>query len=313
MTTQTQFHIPWDKFVKPAVIFSVLLSVFSIYTLIANKLSLGLDFTGGTLIEVVYAQDADVNDVRARIEKAGFHGAIVQLFGTAMDVAIRIPLQANIETKEVADRVMAQLTEGGVKVELKRREFVSPSVGADLIEGGFVAMAIAFVGILIYISVRYEWKFALGAIIALAHDVLITLGVFSFLQIEFDLTVLAALLTVVGYSLNDTVVVFDRMKENFIELRNATPWEAATNAINSMLVRTLVMSITTVFVLLALFYLGGAMIHSFAIAMLCGVIFGTYSSVYVATAAAIGLGVTREDLMPTVVEKEGADLPEMPH
>ena len=312
MTTQTQFHIPWDKFVKPAVIFSVLLSVFSIYTLIANKLSLGLDFTGGTLIEVVYAQDADVNDVRARIEKAGFHGAVVQLFGTAMDVAIRIPLQADIETKEVADRVMAQLTDGGVKVELKRREFVSPSVGADLIEGGFVAMAIAFVGILIYISVRYEWKFALGAIIALAHDVLITLGLFSILQIEFDLTVLAALLTVVGYSLNDTVVVFDRMKENFLELRNATPWETATNAINSMLIRTLVMSITTVFVLLALFYLGGAMIHSFAIAMLCGVIFGTYSSVYVATAAAIGLGVTREDLMPTVVEKEGADLPEMP-
>lgn len=312
MTTDTQFNIPWDKAVKPAVIISILLTLFTIYTLVVNRLHLGLDFTGGTLIEVTYVQEADVNDVRQRVEQAGFQGAVVQLFGTAMDVAIRVPLQENVKTEEIADRVMAKLTEGGAEVTLKRREFVSPSVGADLIEGGFMAMAIAFVGILIYISMRYEWKFALGAIIALIHDVMITLGIFSFFRIEFDLTVLAALLTVVGYSLNDTVVVFDRMKENFVELRNATPWEAATNAINSMLVRTLVMSLTTIFVLLALFYLGGAMIHSFAIAMLCGVIFGTYSSVYVATAAAIALGVTREDLLPTVVDKEGADLPEMP-
>lgn len=312
MTTDTQFHIPWDKAVKPAVFVSILLTLLTIYTLVVNRLHLGLDFTGGTLIEVTYVQEADVNDVRQRVEQAGFQGAVVQLFGTAMDVAIRVPLQEGVKTEEIADRVMAKLTEGGTEVTLKRREFVSPSVGADLIEGGFMAMAIAFVGILLYISVRYEWKFALGAIIALIHDVMITLGIFSFFRIEFDLTVLAALLTVVGYSLNDTVVVFDRMKENFVELRNATPWEAATNAINSMLVRTLVMSLTTIFVLLALFYLGGAMIHSFAIAMLCGVIFGTYSSVYVATAAAIALGVTREDLLPTVVDKEGADLPEMP-
>ena len=312
MTTDTQFNIPWDKAVKPAVLISILLTLFTISTLVVNRLHLGLDFTGGTLIEVTYVQEADVNDVRQRVEQAGFQGAVVQLFGTAMDVAIRVPLQENVKTEEIADRVMAKLTEGGAEVTLKRREFVSPSVGADLIEGGFMAMAIAFVGILIYISMRYEWKFALGAIIALIHDVMITLGIFSFFRIEFDLTVLAALLTVVGYSLNDTVVVFDRMKENFVELRNATPWEAATNAINSMLVRTLVMSLTTIFVLLALFYLGGAMIHSFAIAMLCGVIFGTYSSVYVATAAAIALGVTREDLLPTVVDKEGADLPEMP-
>ncbi|QGX38560.1 protein translocase subunit SecF [Permianibacter aggregans] len=312
MTTDTQFHIPWDKAVKPAVVVSILLTLLTIYTLVVNRLHLGLDFTGGTLIEVTYVQEADVNDVRQRVEQAGFQGAVVQLFGTAMDVAIRVPLQEGVKTEEIADRVMAKLTEGGTEVTLKRREFVSPSVGADLIEGGFMAMAIAFVGILLYISVRYEWKFALGAIIALIHDVMITLGIFSFFRIEFDLTVLAALLTVVGYSLNDTVVVFDRMKENFVELRNATPWEAATNAINSMLVRTLVMSLTTIFVLLALFYLGGAMIHSFAIAMLCGVIFGTYSSVYVATAAAIALGVTREDLLPTVVDKEGADLPEMP-
>lgn len=310
VTTHTQFHVHWHRATKPAAIISGLLILMSVISFLVNGLNLGLDFTGGSKVDVHFEQAADLNNVRLKLENAHLEGAVVQLFGSAQDVTIRLPPQKHIEGKEVGAAAIAAL---GINASaVKRSEFVGPSVGNDLISDGFMAMFVASFGILIYVGLRYQWRFAGGAVLALIHDVLITLGFFSVLKLEFDLVVMAAILTVIGYSLNDTVVVFDRMKENFIELRKASPWEAADNAINSMLIRTLVMSFTVVIVLTALLIWGGPVIRNFSIALLFGVIFGTYSSVYVATALAIKLGVTREDLIPKVIEKEGADQPRMP-
>ncbi|NQD38162.1 protein translocase subunit SecF [Permianibacter sp. IMCC34836] len=312
MTTDIKYHVRWDRFAKPASYISILLILISIGSFIVKGFNWGLDFTGGSQIDVRYEQPANLEKIRSKLEAAHFEGAIVQLFGSAEDVTIRLPPQKHIAGDKVTDAVMAVLNADGDKAKKMNGGYVGPSVGADLIVDGFTAMAVSCLGILAYVGWRYQWRFAGGAVLALMHDVVITLGMFSLLQLEFDLTVLAAILTVIGYSLNDTVVVFDRMKENFINLRKATPWEAADNAINSMLVRTMVMSFTVVIVLVALLIWGGPMIRNFSIALLFGVIFGTYSSVYVATALAIKLGITREDLIPVVVEKEGANLDAMP-
>lgn len=311
VTTETKFHVHWHRASVPAIIFSTLLLLMSFASFYINGFNWGLDFSSGNQIDVHYDKPVDLNVVREQLHHANLEGAIVQLFGSAEDVSIRLPQQKGIEGKDVFTAVINALQSDGSAVVVRRADYVGPSVGADLISDGFMAMLVASLGILLYVGVRYQWRFAGGAVLALVHDVAITLGFFSLFKFEFDLTVMAAILTVIGYSLNDTVVVFDRMKENFIELRNATPWEAADNAINSMLVRTIVMSLTVVIVLVALLIWGGPMIRNFSIALLFGVVFGTYSSVYVATALAIKLGVTREDLIPKVIEKEGADLPPM--
>ncbi|RMH47678.1 MAG: protein translocase subunit SecF [Gammaproteobacteria bacterium] len=302
-------NINFLKFGRIAVVFSAILVLISIVELGFFGLNFGLDFTGGTRVEVHYPQTADLKEVRTRLKEAGLDGAIVQYFGTSNDVAIRIPPVEGKKGQEVGEIVLKALREGGQKVEMRQIEFVGPSVGEELTQQGILAMVLALICIMIYVAARFEWKFSVGAVAALAHDVLITIGIFSLRGLEFDLTVLAAILAVIGYSLNDTIVVYDRIRENFLKLRKATPEEVVNKSINQTLSRTLITSGTTIMVLVALFVWGGALIHGFATALLIGILIGTYSSIYVASTLALTLGVSKEDLMPPQVEKEGADQP----
>ncbi|MBT0585720.1 protein translocase subunit SecF [Alteromonas oceanisediminis] len=296
----------------PAMILSTLLIIGSIAALTFNKLNWGLDFTGGTLIEVGYTQAADLSSIRQELDAADFGDAIVQNFGSSQDVLIRIAPREGIEAAVIGDQVLAALKAGNPNVEMRRIEFVGPNVGEELTEQGGLAMLVALICILIYVAMRFEWRFALGSVGALAHDVIITLGLFAVLQLEFDLTILAAVLAVIGYSLNDTIVVSDRIRENFRKVRKGTPEEIINISLTQTLNRTIITSLTTVLVLLALFYKGGALIHGFATALLFGVVIGTYSSIYVASSVALFLGISKEDLMPPQVEKEGEDLEPMP-
>ncbi|HED38830.1 MAG TPA: protein translocase subunit SecF [Chromatiales bacterium] len=292
---------------KLALILSLVLVLISIASLATRGLNLGIDFTGGTLIEVGYDSTVDLGDVRETLADAGYGDAIAQHFGTSKDVLIRVPPIDGKSNVDLSSDVLNALHAGpnSDEVEMRRVEFVGPQVGDELTEDGGLAMIYALFGILIYITLRFEKRFAVGSVAALVHDVVITLGIFSILQLEFDLTTLAAILAVIGYSLNDTIVVFDRIRENFRKMRKGTPVEVSNRSINQMLSRTLVTSLTTLFVLIALFVLGGEIIHSFATALIIGIIVGTYSSVYVASATALALGISKQDLMP--VKKEGAD------
>jgi preprotein translocase subunit SecF len=293
-----------------ALVFSATLMLIGLGSILARGLHLGIDFTGGTLIEVAYEQDADIPEIRQVLEQGGFAGAAVQQFGTQHDVLIRLPQMAEGESKKISDDVFALLSKAvDGKVQLRRVEFVGPQVGDELTEDGALAVLVSLMAILIYVALRFEWRFAVGSVIALIHDVTITVGLFALLQIEFDLPVLAAVLAVIGYSLNDTIVVYDRIRENFRKLRKGTPLEIIDTSLNQTLSRTLMTSFTTVMVLLALFFLGGEIIHGFAFALLVGVVVGTYSSIYVASSAALMLGVSKADLMP--VKKEGVidDMP----
>lgn len=294
-----------------AIIFSLLLLGGSITTLAVNKLNWGLDFTGGTLIEVGYEQDANLEQMRSLLADSGFDDAVVQNFGSSTDVLIRLAPRDGVKASEISNQVLAALASNGQKVEMRRIEFVGPSVGDELTEQGGLAMLVALLCILVYVTMRFEWRFALGSVIALAHDVIITLGLFSILQLEFDLTVLAAVLAVIGYSLNDTIVVSDRIRENFRKIRKGEPEEIINISLTQTLNRTIITSLTTILVLLALYYVGGALIHGFATALLFGVVIGTYSSIYVASVVALLLGVSKEDLIPQEVEKEGADMESM--
>jgi len=287
-----------------AMVFSAVLIIAAVAAILVRGLHLGIDFTGGTLIEVGYETDADIPAIRAVLEGGEFTGASVQQFGTPRDVLIRLPQLSEEENKKVSDQVFTLLSRAADgKVELRRVEFVGPQVGEELTEDGALAVLVALMAILVYVALRFEWRFALGSVIALIHDVTITVGIFALLQIEFALPVLAAVLAVIGYSLNDTIVVYDRIRENFRKLRKGTPAEVINTSLSQTLSRTLMTSLTTVLVLLALFFLGGEIIHGFAFALLVGVIIGTYSSIYVASTAALLLGVSKADLMP--VEKEG--------
>jgi preprotein translocase subunit SecF len=292
----------------PAMIFSTLLIIASITSLAVNQLNWGLDFTGGTLIEVGYEQSADLEAIRAQMETAGYTDAVVQNFGSSQDVLIRLAPRDGVKAVEIGDQVMVVLRADGTQVDMRRIEFVGPNVGEELTEQGGLAMLVALICILIYVAMRFEYRFALGSVAALAHDVILTLGLFSFLQLEFDLTVLAAVLAVIGYSLNDTIVVSDRIRENFRKIRKAEPVEVINISLTQTLNRTIITSLTTILVLVALFYKGGALIHGFATALLFGVVIGTYSSVYIASAVGLALGISRDDLIPTEVEKEGEDL-----
>lgn len=300
---------------KLAMAFSLLLIFGSFYSLIDKGLSFGLDFTGGTLLEVNYPKSVDLENVRATLSVAGYPDANVLHYGSARDVQIRIapPKNSNSDvqskdktaTESISDRVLHALLEKDEGVEMRRQEFVGPQVGDELRDDGGLAMIYALGAILIYVILRFQWRFAFGAIFALIHDVVITLGIFSFFQFDFDLTVLAAVLAIIGYSLNDTIVVFDRIRENFRKLRKETPNSVVNIALNQTLSRTLMTSITTLLVVSAMFLLGGEMIHAFSIALLIGIVVGTYSSVYVASSAILALNVTHADLIQ--VEKEGAD------
>ena len=302
-------NIDFLRFQKPTRILSIALVVLSLVLVGVRGLNFGIDFTGGTLVEVKYAQAADLDAVRAELDAEGFQGAVVQNFGSSTDVLVRLPPTEGVSKAELSDELLNTLRSvpGGDGAQLERVDFVGPQVGEELTEQGGLAMLFALGAIFIYVLLRFEWRFSAGAVAALFHDVLIVLGLFALFQMEFDLPVLAALLAVIGYSLNDTIVIFDRIRENFRVMRRGSTESVINTSLNQTLSRTVMTSITTLLVLLALFVFGGDLIHNFSIALILGVIVGTYSSIYVAASTAQALGVSRADLMPTVAEDGEAD------
>jgi len=291
---------------KFAAIFSAVLLLASVASLSTKGLVLGLDFSGGTQIEVGYDQPADVAAIRQQLETAGFEGPVVIQYGSETDVLIR--LQGKPE-QGLSEKVYGVLEDGSEAVELRRVDFVGPQIGEELREDGGLGMLTALAVVMLYVAIRFQLKFAIGAVLALAHDVIITLGFFSITGLEFDLTVLAAILAVVGYSLNDTIVVSDRIRENFRKIRKATPVEVINESLSQTLWRTINTSVTTMLVLLALFFIGGELIHNFAVALMVGVGIGTYSSIYVAATVMLLLKVDREDLLEPVEGELVDDLP----
>ena len=291
-----------------AAIFSGLLLLAAIVSLATQGLKMGIDFTGGTLVEVGYQKSVDLKVMRSALESGGFDDATVQHFGSTQEVLIRLKpregksnAELSTDVANIANKAMAE------QGDLRRVEFVGPQVGDELTEDGGLALLYSMFGILLYVAWRFEYKFSLGSVAALMHDVIITLGFFSIFQMEFDLTVLAAVLAVIGYSLNDTIVVYDRIRENFRMLREGSAERVMNVSLNQTLSRTLMTSITTLLVLIALALLGGEIIHNFAIALTIGVLIGTYSSIFVASPIVLALGVSKEDLMVTEVMVEGAE------
>ncbi len=285
--------------------------VVAIGSLAVKGLKMGIDFTGGTLIEVGYQGAADLNALRDTLDQGGFADATVQNFGTAKDVLIRLKLQEGVSSADLSHKVLEAINKDSkTPASIRRVEFVGPQVGDDLAEDGFLALLYSTIAILVYIAWRFEWKFSLGAIIATFHDVIVTLGFFSILGLEFDLTVLAAVLALIGYSLNDTIVIYDRIRESFREMRNKTTEEIMNISVNVTLSRTIMTSVTVLLVLVSLFFLGGEVIHGFSVVLLFGVFFGTYSSIFIASPVALMLGVSPADLMVPV--KEGSELDERP-
>ena len=295
--------IPFMKWRWVAVALSVAALLAAIGSLSVRQLNWGLDFTGGTLVEVAYSDSANLGAIRTVLDQEGYEGAVVVSFGTDKDVLVRLPDGYSDEQGALmVDKLRAA---ANMNIELRRIEFVGPQVGEELRDDGGIAMLTALGLVMLYVAFRFQIKFALGAVIALAHDVIFTLGFFSLTGLEFDLTVLAALLAVVGYSLNDTIVVSDRIRENLRKIRRAGPGEVIDISLTETLGRTLVTSLTTLLVLAALALFGGEMIFGFAVALLVGVAVGTYSSMYVAATTLLQLGVSKEDVM--VPEREGAD------
>ena len=295
---------------KIAVSLSIFLIVISIASLAYQGLKLGLDFTGGSLIEVGYPNSVKPEKIRRLLTKSGFKDATVQHFGTSKDIIIRLAPQEGAQKDKVIENVIAVLQADNPKAVKKRGDNLGAQIGEELKEDGGLAMLYALVGILIYVALRFELRFSGGAIFALIHDVIITLGFFSITQVEFDLTVLAAILAIIGYSLNDTIVVFDRIRENFKKFLKQAPEQVINISINDTLSRTIMTSLTTLIVLIALFFFGGKVIHSFALAMIIGVVIGTYSSIYIASSSLMMMGVTKEALLPP--EKDDDELERMP-
>lgn len=291
---------------KIAVVFSAIMLLVSIASLSINGLVLGLDFSGGTQVEVGYENPADVAVLREQLETAGFEGPVVVHYGSETDVLIRLQGKPD---QGLAEEIYAVLQSNGEQVELRRVDFVGPQIGEELREDGGMGMLAALIVVMLYVAIRFQFKFSVGAVLALAHDVIITLGVFSLARLEFDLTVLAAVLAVVGYSLNDTIVVSDRIRENFRKIRKATPIEVINESLSQTLWRTINTSLTTMLVLLALFFIGGELIHNFAVALMIGVAIGTYSSIYVAATVMLAMNVDREDLLEPEEGELVDDLP----
>ena len=295
---------------KATSIVSALLIIFSVFTLSYQGLNLGIDFTGGTLVEVGYPEAVNLDKLRQSFSDSEFNDVAIQYFGSAKEILIRIPPQQGLNSADVSNKLLDLLSSNNFSAEMRRVEFVGPQVGEELREDGGLAMLYALLCIMVYIAFRFQMRFSVGAVSALIHDVIITLGFFSITRFNFDLTILAALLAVIGYSLNDTIVVFDRVRENFRKIRNKTPVEVFNISLNQTLRRTLMTSFTTLLVLIALFLLGGEIIHGFSVALIFGVLIGTYSSIYIASPVTLMLGIKKEDLMP--VKKEGVDLENQP-
>nr|WP_225365503.1 protein translocase subunit SecF [Serratia rubidaea] len=289
---------------------SIVVLIASIAIMSVRGFNWGLDFTGGTVIEINLEQPANLDLMRDTLEKAGFQDPVIQNFGSSRDVMVRMPPVTGNAGQELGNKVIGVINESVDKnATVKRIEFVGPSVGSELAQTGGMALLVALISILIYVGFRFEWRLAAGAVIALAHDVVITLGILSLFHIEIDLTIIASLMSVIGYSLNDSIVVSDRIRENFRKIRRGTPYEIVNVSLTQTLSRTLMTSGTTLVVVLMLYIFGGAMLHGFSLAMLIGVSIGTISSIYVASALALKLGMKREHMLQQKVEKEGADQP----
>jgi len=317
-----------------AALISISVIVIVLLSLFFRGLNLGIDFTGGTLVEVSYSSSVNTEEVRTNLRRSGLDGVVVQYFGTSRDVLIRLPADPEVDAAESSSLIISSLREpygetlaqssendsqrcvfqdgttGDCTVQMRRVEFVGPQVGGELTEKGGLAMLYALLGILAYVAWRFEWRFALGAVIALVHDVVVTVGVFSLLGLEFSLPVLAAVLAVIGYSLNDTIVVFDRIRENFRKMRKGTIVEIMNSAINQTLRRTLLTSLTTLLVVVTLILLGGEIIKGFAVALFIGILVGTYSSIFVASPVVLSLRITRDDML--LIKKEGEEADSLP-
>lgn len=307
------FRIKKDiPFMRHALIFNVISAltfVAAVFFLVYKGLHLSIEFTGGTVVEVAYQQPADLEKIRKTIEGLGYTDTQVQSFGTAQDVMIRLPAQKGVDAGQQSEKVFGALKSQDAGVQLQRVEFVGPQVGDELAHDGLLALAMVVIGIMIYLAIRFEWKFAVAAIIANLHDVVIILGFFAFFQWEFSLTVLAAILAVLGYSVNESVVVFDRVRETFLDRRNSrmSTADVMNHAITSTISRTIITHGSTEAMVLSMLLFGGATLHYFAIALTIGILFGIYSSVFVAAAVAMWLGVKREDLIKPVKEKDETD------
>jgi preprotein translocase subunit SecF len=305
--------IDFMKYRNIAGSISLALVLASLVSLAFNQVEWGLDFTGGTLVEVAYENPVDPGDIRAELDGAGFSGHVVQFFGSERDILVRIPPQKNLSDREntsLGDEVLKVLVvKAGEGVSLRRSEFVGPAVGEELTNQGGLGMLTALAAVMLYIAMRFQLKFAIGAVIALFHDVIIILGIFSVTRWDFDLTVLAAILAVIGYSLNDTIVVADRIRENFRKIRRGSSLDIINTSLNQTLGRTIVTSLTTLLVLIALYFLGGELIRGFAEGLIIGVVIGTYSSIYIAANVLVMLHISKEDLAIPV--KEGAEDPDL--
>jgi preprotein translocase subunit SecF len=279
-----------------AAIFSVVLCICSIAALFYNGLTLGLDFTGGTQLEVSYDHAANINDIREQLAKAGFGEAVVQTYGTAKDVLIRIASPKGLTQEQLKNKILQSLPDAS----LRQIEYIGPQVGKTLITNGILAILVSLLGTMLYIALRFEYRFAVSAAIALIHDPVLILGIFAFFHIEFNLITLAAVLTIIGYSLNDTIVVYDRVRENFRKIRKISTAEIMNLSINQTLSRTIMTSGLTLLVVISLFIFGGEILHGFSLALIIGIIIGTYSSIYVAGSLAVAMGLSRKHLLPAV-------------
>lgn len=303
-------HIDFMGKRKLAATFSGILIIVAIGALVTRGLNFGLDFTGGTLLEVGYTKAVDLGEIRKALTDAKYTDAVVQHFGAASEVLVRIAPREGVSSLDTGDAILKVLQkQSNGEATMRRQEYVGPQVGDELRDDGGLAMIIALGCILVYVMMRFEWRFAIGSVAALIHDVTITLGFFAIFQWDFDLTVMAAVLAVIGYSLNDTIVVFDRIRENFRVMRKGDSTDVVNASLNQTLSRTLVTSMTTLLVVVAMFFMGGELIHAFSLALIVGIVVGTYSSIYIASNTALALDISRENLLP--VEKEGVDQEDM--
>ena len=289
--------IPFMSYGRLTTAISLLTFILAVFFLATKGLALGVDFTGGTVMEVSYPQSADLTKIRSAVDAIGLKEATVQNFGTSRDVMIRLPVKAGLSTAQLSEKVLGELHKQDSSVEMRRVEFVGPQVGRELYENGALALLLVCMGIVGYLALRFEWRFAVSAIIANMHDVVIILGFFAFFQWEFNLTVLAAVLAVLGYSVNESVVVFDRVRENFRKMRKAGVAEVINNAITRTMSRTVITHAMTQTMVCSMLFFGGEVLHNFALALTIGILFGIYSSVLVASPIAMWLGVSREHLI----------------
>jgi preprotein translocase subunit SecF len=301
--------IPFMSYGRLTTAISLITFLFSVYFLATKGLNFGVDFTGGTVMEITYPHSADLGKIRNTMDRIGLPDASVQNFGTSHDVLIRLPLKKDVSSARLSEEVLAALKQDDASVEMRRVEFVGPQVGQELYENGAMALLLVSLGIMLYLAMRFEWKFGVAAIIANLHDVVIILGFFSFFQWEFNLTVLAAVLAVLGYSVNESVVVFDRVRENFRKMRKASVAQVIDNAITRTMSRTIITHALTQTMVCSMLFFGGEVLHNFALALTIGILFGIYSSVLVASPIVMWLGISREDLVKVEKKQEAGATP----